>query len=82
MCNQNPIITNSSIEFSKKLLQESNISNLSCRESGFLRYFISSSMKASNASDKILKSYGLSFENFVIGCEFNSQQCGIDDFDW
>jgi hypothetical protein len=39
-------------------------------------------MKASNASDEILKSYGLSFENFVIGCEFNSQQCGIDDFDW
>jgi hypothetical protein len=96
ICNMNPIISNFSIEFSKKLMQEferdfailgpNNINpyfmfydpaTIAYYQGVVMRNFI-----VSNPSDEVKSSFTVSFNESLLFCVFNGQDCYPSNFTW
>ena len=99
ICNINPFVTEASINYTKKLIEEHNITlssffdpkiPISNRSAGFiLNFFYLQSLllptqhtMRKGISNELKKSFGLSFGDFVVSCQFDAKECTEEDFEW
>lgn len=91
-------MTNSSLEFVHKVLEENNITditNSNVLSSSFpskinqkilnylfSRILVSHNSKNSKITDEELKSFGLPFEKFFISCLYDLQDCNENEWIW
>jgi hypothetical protein len=82
VCNINPIFTEYAYKFADKLLVDNNVTLETATDKyEDLRYFISSSMNNPSISTEEKMKFGLPFNETIIDCSFNREECNETDFE-
>lgn len=92
VCNINPFMTNSSVEFIDQLFYKNHIwnstnpndyfANISANAFGVYKYFASTNALDPKRTDAFRKSLGHQMDEMLFSCSYNFQSCSPSDFYW